>query len=168
MNYHELSIENRVTIRISQAHSLSQQAISNLLNRSPSTVSRELRRNADTKQPRVAPLAQSQTVKRHKASRPARRLLPDSALFELVIVMLRPRCSPEQIAGKLRSIPTFEDACVCRETIYNAICALPVGELRKELIICLCQGKSSLRPRSSGVDRHGQIPDMASIHVRPP
>jgi IS30 family transposase len=70
MNYHELSIENRLTIRISQAHSLSQQAISNLLNRSPSTVSRELRRNADTKQPRVAPVAQSQTVKRRKAKPP--------------------------------------------------------------------------------------------------
>lgn len=94
--------------------------------------------------------------------------MPDSALFELVIVLLRPRCSPEQIAGKLRSIPTFEDACVCREAIYSAIYALPVGELRKELTICLRQGKSSRRPRSSGVDRHGQIPDMVSIQVRPP
>jgi IS30 family transposase len=97
-------------------------------------------------------------------------LLPGSELFELVIVLLRQRFSPEQIAGKLRSmsIPSFEDAYVCRETIYNAIYALPVGELRKELIICLRQGKSSRRPRSGGVDRRGQIPDMVSIHVRPP
>ena len=28
-------------------------------------------------------------------------------------------------------------AYVCRETTYNAIYILPVGELRKELIICL-------------------------------
>lgn len=49
--------------------------------------------------------------------------------------MLRERLSPEQIAGKLRSmnIPNLRDAYVCRETIYNAIYALPVGELRKEL-----------------------------------
>jgi len=66
------------------------------------------------------------------------------------------------------SIPSFEDAYVCRETIYNAIYALPVGEWRKELIICLRQGKSSRRPRSGGVDRRGQIPDRVSIHVRPP
>ena len=57
---------------------------------------------------------------------------------------------------------------VCRETIYTAIYALPVGELRKELIICLRQGKTTRRPRSGGVDRRGQIPEMVSIHVRPP
>ncbi|MGY2293794.1 IS30 family transposase, partial [Pseudomonas sp. SDO528_S397] len=44
----------------------------------------------------------------------------------------------------------------------------PVGELRKELILCLRQGKSTRRPRSGGVDRRGQIPDMVSIHVRAP
>ncbi|MGP5470232.1 IS30 family transposase, partial [Pseudomonas helleri] len=72
--------------------------------------------------------------------------------------------------GKLRSmnIPNLRDAYVCRETIYNAIYALPVGELRKELIICLRQGKTTRRPRSGGVDRRGQIPEMVSIHVRPP
>ena len=84
--------------------------------------------------------------------------------------MLRERLSPEQIAGKLRSmnIPSLRDAYVCRETIYNAIYALPVGELRKELIVCLRQGKTTRRPRSGGVDRRGQIPEMVSIHVRPP
>ena len=66
------------------------------------------------------------------------------------------------------SIPNLRDAYVCRETIYNAIYALPVGELRKELIICLRQSKTTRRPRSSGVDRRGQIPEMVSIHVRPP
>ena len=45
---------------------------------------------------------------------------------------------------------------------------MPLGELRKALIICRRQGKSSRRPRSGGVDRSGQIPDMVSIHVRPP
>lgn len=41
----------------------------------------------------------------------------------------------EQIAGKLCSmgISSFEDAYVCREMIYSAVCALPVVELRKEL-----------------------------------
>lgn len=34
--------------------------------------------------------------------------------------------------------------------------------------MCLRQGKITRRPRSGGVDRRGQIPDMVSIHVRPP
>ena len=50
-------------------------------------------------------------------------------------------------------IPSFEDVYVCRETIYSAVYALPVGELRKELIRCLRQGKSTRRPRAGGVDR---------------
>jgi len=63
--------------------------------------------------------------------------------------------------------PNFEDTYVCRETIYNAIYALPVSELRKE-IICLRQGNTARRPRSGSVDRRGRIPDLVSIHVRPP
>jgi len=42
------------------------------------------------------------------------------------------------------------------------------GELRKELIHCLRHGKSTRKPRTGGVDRRNQIPDMVSIHVRPP
>lgn len=44
---------------------------------------------------------------------------------------------------------------------------MPVGELRKELIICLRQSKTRRRPRSGGVDRRGRTPEMVSIHVRP-
>ena len=54
------------------------------------------------------------------------------------------------------------------ETIYSAIYVLPRGALRKQLIACLRQGRSTRKPRSRGTDRRGQIPDMQSIHVRPP
>lgn len=74
----------------------SQRKLARLLNRSPSTVSREIRRN---------------------------RTVPGNELFERVAYLLRKRFAPEQLAGKLRSMefPRFENACVCRETIYNAI-----------------------------------------------
>ncbi|OWK35399.1 hypothetical protein PSOLE_46510 [Pseudomonas oleovorans subsp. oleovorans] len=75
---------------------------------------------------------------RRQVCRPKRKLLPGGERFELVAHMLRERLSPEQIAGKLRSmnIPNLRDAYVCRETIYgaairNAIYALPVGERRR-------------------------------------
>jgi IS30 family transposase len=57
---------------------------------------------------------------------------------------------------------------VSHETIYNCIYAQPVGELRKDLIACLRHANNKRTPRSKGQDRRGQIPDMLSIHVRPP
>ncbi len=47
MSYSELSVEERATIQIGHAQGLSLRAIAHMLNRSPSTISRELRRNRD-------------------------------------------------------------------------------------------------------------------------
>ncbi|WP_155736353.1 helix-turn-helix domain-containing protein, partial [Stutzerimonas frequens] len=139
MSYSELSVEERAAIQLGQAQGFSLRGIARLINRSPSTISRELRRNQDGIGAYAARSAQQQMRIRRQACRPKRKLLPGSERFELVVHMLRERLSPEQIAGKLRSmnISSLRDAYVCRETIYNAIYALPVGELRKELIICL-------------------------------
>ncbi|POA72506.1 IS30 family transposase [Pseudomonas sp. DP16D-R1] len=170
MSYHELSVEERAAILIGHVQGLSQRRIARLIERSPSIISRELRRNREVCGSYSARAAQQQMQARRQTCRPMRKLLPGSERFELVAHMLRERLSPEQIAGKVCSmnIPSLRDAYVCRETIYNAIYALPVGELRKELIICLRQGKTARWPRSGGVDRRGQIPEMFSIHVRPP
>ena len=170
MSYHELSIEERATIQVGQLHGLGLRAMARMLGRSPSTISREVRRNTAPGGAYQVATAQSLMRQRRVACRPAKKLLPDSELFELVADLLRRYFSPEQIAGKLRSmnIPSFEDAYVCRETIYSAVYALPVGELRKELIQCLRQGKSTRKPRVGGVDRRSQIPDMVNIHLRPP
>jgi len=40
--------------------------------------------------------------------------------------------------------------------------------LRKDLIACLRHGRAKRRPRSRGQDWRGQIPEMLSLHVRPP
>jgi IS30 family transposase len=48
---------------------------------------------------------------------------------------------------------------VSHESIYNAIYAYPRGELRRQLIALLRQGKSTRRPRSAGADRRGLIPE---------
>lgn len=54
------------------------------------------------------------------------------------------------------------------ETIYTAIYATPRGALRKELVGLLRQGRGARRPRSRGMSRRGVLPDIVSIHVRPP
>jgi IS30 family transposase len=60
-----------------------------------------------------------------------------------------------------------EPVRLCHETIYQAIYAMPKGELRTDTIALLRFGHNKRRPRSRGCDRRGQIPDMTSIDLRP-
>ncbi len=53
------------------------------------------------------------------------------------------------------------------EAIYQAIYAVPRGELRRELLACLRQGKPQRGRRSKDGERRGRICDMTSIHERP-
>jgi IS30 family transposase len=106
---------------------------------------------------------------RRKDGRPEGKGQIQGVLWDVVLTMLNWRWSPQQIAGTLqRMFPENPDLQISHETIYNAIYAQPRGELRRQLIACLRQGKSTRMPRSRGEDRRGQIPDMVSIHVRPP
>ncbi len=106
---------------------------------------------------------------RRQAARRAVKLDPDGPLWPLVARMLGWCWSPQQIARTLKRMwPQDSELHVSHETIYNTIYAHPKGELRKALLACLRQGRSTRRPRSAGQDRRGQIPEMVSIHVRPP
>ncbi|EPV3036360.1 transposase, partial [Pseudomonas aeruginosa] len=102
MSYSELSVEERATIQIGHAQGFSLRRIARLIHRSPSTISREVRRNRDVRGGYSAHVAQQQMKARRRVCRPMRKLLPGSERFELVAHMLRERLSPEQIAGKLR------------------------------------------------------------------
>ena len=167
-HYHQLKPEDRVTIASLRQQNHSVRAISRQLHRSPATISRELQRNASSSGYGSAH-AQCQSLQRRRCGRPAIKLHPESILASLVIHLLRLRWSPEQIALTLaRLYPPGHEYRVPHETIYNCIYAMPVGELRKELIATLRHAHNKRLPRSKGKDRRGQIPDMLSIHVRPP
>ena len=56
---------------------------------------------------------------------------------------------------------------VSHEAIYQTIHALPRGELKKELLACLRQGKPHRGRRSKADEKRGKIRDMTSIHERP-
>ena len=43
-----------------------------------------------------------------------------------------------------------------------------MGELCRDLIACLRRAHNKRVPPSKGADRRWQIPDMPSIHLRPP
>src|SRR3546814_2636199 len=93
MSYTELSVEERATIQIGRTQGFSLRRIACLTNRSPSTISRELRRNRGACGGYSARLAQQQMQARRQVCRPTRKLLPGSERFELVTHMLRERLS---------------------------------------------------------------------------
>ena len=166
--YRQLQPEDRVTVASLQQQNYSVREIASVVGRSASTISRELRRNATAGQ-YSSTAAQQSCQQRRRQSRPMRKLHTDAILFEVVRYLLLHRWSPEQIDLVLaRLYPKGHPYRVSHETIYNCIYAQPVGELRKELIACLRQARNKRVPRSKGQDRRGQIPDMLSIHVRPP
>ncbi len=166
--YNELSLEERVEMQQRLESGDSLRAVGRSLGRSPSTISPECRRVAAERSDYKAQAAQKHSQVCRKKPRVTRKL-DDAALWETVQALLRARWSPEQIAGILvRGFPDAASYRVSHETIYSADCLVPRGGLRKELIGCLRQGRSTRKPRTRGVDRRGQIPDMQSIHVRPP
>ena len=83
MSYSELSVEERATIQIGHAQGFSLRRIACLITRSPSTISRELRRNQDACGGYSARVAQQQMQARRQVCRQRRKLLPGSERFEL-------------------------------------------------------------------------------------
>ena len=180
--YHHLSLAERSLIETQLELGLSPAAIARSLDRPASTVSRELRRNGwkrpQAKRGRGRPAlaggyrAEAAHQRAQTCSitpRVARRLRPGTVLWEQVMRLIRERYSPEQIAGILArtnaDTPTMQ---VSHETIYTAIYAMPRGELRTAVVGWLRFGHAKRRPRARGEDRRGKIPEMVSIHERPP
>jgi IS30 family transposase len=167
-SYQQLQPEERLTIASLHLQGSSMRAMARILGRSPGTISRELMRNSSSVGYTSVPAAALCSARR-SASRPRAKLCPQSVCWRIVLTLLEWKWSPQQISGTLkRMYPTDSNQHVSHETIYTAIYAQPRGELRRQLIACLRHGHSTRMPRARGTDRRGQIPDMVSIHVRPP
>jgi IS30 family transposase len=167
--YQQLQPEDRMTIASMSQQGCSMRAMARMLHRAPSTISREIARNAPVDLDYGSHIAQQSCLARRHTGRPAPKLGFDSLAWLRVLTLLNWKWSPQQISGTLkRMFPKEPARHVSHETIYTAIYALPRGELRRQLIACLRFGRSTRLPRARGTDRRGQIPDMVSIHVRPP
>lgn len=165
--YQELDLDERVEIQRRLEAGDSLRAIARSLRRAPSTISRECARVTEAG-PYRAQRAHGRAQRCRRLPRVPRKL-GDPVRFAAVQRLLQVGWSPQQIAGILRN--AFPDeAChrVSHETIYSAIYVLPRGELRRQLVACLRQGRSTRKARRRGTDRRGRIPEMQSIHVRPP
>ncbi len=138
------------------------------LGRSPSTVSREIRRNGGYRRYR-ATAADKRAWK--EALRPkACKLVTCPRLRQAVDSKLRLEWSPEQIAGWLkRSYPEDEAYRVSHEIIYRSLYVQARGALKKELMQHLRTQRTMRRSRhgNKSGEGQGQIKDMVSISERP-
>lgn len=124
--------------------------------------------------------AQLSSVARRAVAGAARRKLGadvKTPLWRAVLDGLRCHWSPEQIAGKLPGMnkpatlsnPALaEKLSVSHETIYCAVYAMPRGTLRSELVGLLRKSHKTRLPRARRSVRAGGLPNMTSIHLRPP
>ena len=137
--YSHLSAEERAVIMIERQNGSSLRAIARRLNRSVSTISREVRSLPQYD----AKLAAGLYRQRRCRSRRRRRLVEDMPQYRYVYALLvHLRGSPEQIATKLRAMPdAIRLGLVSPETIYAAIYAQPRGALKQGLIQALRQAK---------------------------
>ncbi|MFE3781941.1 IS30 family transposase [Amycolatopsis sp. NPDC059090] len=137
-----LSLLERQRIAALRRDGLTVRAIATLLNRSPSTISRELRRNTASCDPACdGELAHSRA--RERARRPRRgRLLANAELRARVQAKLKLAWSPEQIAAWLRTeFPDRRAWHVCHETICQALYRGGRGGLARELTKRLRTGR---------------------------
>ena len=147
----------------------SKRAIARKLGRDPSTISRELRRNADPVTGSYRPFtAHRRALGRRPRPRPA-KLAADVELRTMVQQLLDRWWSPEQISHELRNrFPDQPERHLVPETIYQAIYVQGRGGLRRELHRALRTGRAMRRPRRGTTALPtGKIPGMVMISERP-
>lgn len=164
-----LSSTEREVISRGLAAGRSQRSIAAELHRAPSTISREIARNAGPLQYR----AESADVRAWAAARRPKpcRLATHRRLRRVVARRLRAQWSPAQVAGWLvTAYPTDPTMRVSHETIYRTLFIQARGGLKRELLQHLRTRRTMRRSqRASTVGQgRGQIVDAVSIRARPP
>ena len=139
-----------------------------LLGRSPSTVSREVRRNGGYDRYRAAAADARAWARAHRPKRC--KLAKHPPLRRAVARKLRLNWSPEQVAGWLKRVHPGEGSYqVSHETIYRSLFVQARGVLKKELLQHLRTKRTNLRSKHIGQkgEGQGQIKDIISISERP-
>lgn len=163
-----LSLSEREEISRGLSIKQSLRTIARHLDRAPSTISREVRRNGGCAAYRATASDQAAW---DRALRPKMcKLACYPLLSRAVSEKLRRKWSPEQIAGWLkRSFPGEAHKQVSHETIYRSLYIQARGVLKKELMEHLRAKRTVRRSRHASLKRNGlgQVKDAVSISERP-
>lgn len=163
-----LSQSEREEISRGLASNLSFRRIASNLNRTPSTVSREVSRNGGRMKYRASGADRRAW---NMARRPKECCLAQNLRLQRIVARkLSLDWSPEQISGWLKREFAADDTMhLSHETIYRSLFIQARGVLKKELIQHLRSNRvmrHSKKSTSKGQPR-GQIKDAISIHDRP-
>ena len=165
-----LTLDEREEIAHWLATGLRVRQIALRIGRDPSTVSRELRRNASGPGPRrYRPYpAHIQATARARRNRP-RKLAAGRPVRALVCQLLRQDYSPGQIAGRLkRDYAGCPELQVSHETIYQALFVQGKGSLRAEITEAIrCGTARRRRPRMGRPRGIPRYPAEVNISQRP-
>jgi IS30 family transposase len=162
-----LRLEEREEISRGVAADRSIRAIAAGLSRSPSTVSRELRRHGGRAAYRASE-AEARAWERALRPKPC-RLAVCPELRWRVAHKLALQWSPQQISGWLKQeFASDQDMQVSHETIYRSLFVQTRGVLKKELMAHLRTARQ-MRQAKGGTAKNGlgQIVDAVSIRERP-
>ncbi len=163
-----LSLSDREEISRGLVAMQSLRQIATTLKRSPSTISREIKRNGGYNAYRATHADKAAWKRAHRPK--VCKLVAHPALSRLVETKLTLTWSPEQIAGWLkRTYPGAEHLHVSHETIYRSLFIQARGALKKALLQHLRRPRSIRRSRhhTQKTDNHGRITDTVSISERP-
>lgn len=168
--YYRLTFEEREEISRLLSQKYSFNAIGKHLRRDKGTISREVNDGADNKYTYRAVRAQNRARRKSaKRRKGKRKISSNKKLKKEVMAKLRLRWSPEQIANFLKEkYPQDKDMRISHEAIYTYLYVLPKGQLKKELLSYLRQGKKRRYKRNrknQGIER--KLEDMISIEERP-
>lgn len=158
-HYTHFTTEEREMSRVLKAQGFSIRVIARMLNRSPSSVSREFRRNCYANGEYAAHHADKLYRKRRKncGRKPK---LKEGPARDYVLEKMSLRWSPEQIAG--RSKLDNEPFGISFPTIYRAIDSGVLPPQLKKIMHFKWQHK-----KCKGEDKRGKIPDTTPISKRP-
>ncbi len=165
-----LSEQERVQIADLRAAGAGVRAIAERTGRSPSTISRELRRNRDPDSGQYRPFtAHKLAVQRRARPRPG-KIAADPVLRQFVADRLEKRWSPQQVSRALPGeFPDDPARRVVHETIYQAVYRPELGGLPRELPARVLRTRRRRRRphRRAGERRPNGIIAMTMIDQRP-
>lgn len=171
IRYRRLNINEREEISRHIAVGASIRQIARHVKRSPSTISREIKRNdvVDRIYYRAV-FAQQRSRRVVRQIHQSRKLDKNPRLREAVFYYLAKKWSPEQIAKRLKILyPSDMLMRISHETIYSYLYVLPRGALKQEILSYLRRRHPHRRrQKKSAPQNSGAIQDYLSIEERPP
>jgi IS30 family transposase len=160
--YRQITSEERYTLGALHTQGFSQAAIARHLDRHPSTVSRELRRNSARFDGCYRP---SKAIERTsgRRSRSRRNSRFSTADLEAVEMLLKQKLSPEQISGYLKTLGFLQ---ISHETIYKHVWR--DWKNHGQLWIHLRCSPKQRRKRYGTYEKRGRLLGKKMITDRPP